>query len=375
MSSPWAHAPIPFTTSVERIEEDEAQSIAELIDTMRSINETTFRDSGHGYRGVHAKSHGLLSGELTILQDLPEPLAQSLFARTGRYPAVMRFSTTPGDVLDDSVSTPRGIAIKLIGVQGERLPGSENAVTQDFVMVNGPAFNKPDLKSFLKAVKLLAKTTDKAQGLKKIFSATLRGVEKTLEAVGSPSPTLLSMGGQPETHILGDTFYSQAPLRYGSYMAKLALAPLSAELVALTDQALNVNGKPDGLRDAVVAFFAEYDATWELRVQLCTDLERMPIEDASTVWPQSESPYLPVARLSVHRQPAWNDARVRAMDDGLSFSPWHGLAAHQPLGSIMRARQAVYRIMAEQRARQNGGVIREPGTLGEIIPSDGSDDV
>ena len=367
MSPPWSHAPIPFASSVEQIEDDEAQSIAELIDTMRTINETTFRDSGHGYRGVHAKSHGLLRGELSVLENLSEPLAQGLFAQAGHYPVVMRFSTTPGDILDDSVSTPRGVAIKLIGVEGERLPGSENDVTQDFVLVNGPAFNKPDLRSFLKAVKLLAKTTDKAQGLKKLFSATLRGVEKTLEAVGSSSPTLLSMGGQPETHILGDTFYTQAPLRYGRYMAKLALVPLSPELVALTDQTLNVNGKPDGLREAVIAFFADHDATWELRVQLCTDLEKMPIEDASTIWPESESTYLPVARLQVPRQPAWNDARVRAIDDGLAFSPWHGLAAHKPLGSIMRARQAVYQVMARQRARQNGGLIQEPRALDDII--------
>jgi hypothetical protein len=371
MPSPWSHAPIPYAATVENIEEDEAHSIAELIDTMRSINQTTFRDSGHGYRSVHAKSHGLLAGELTVLPDLTEPLAQGLFAQAGNYPVVMRFSTTPGDLLDDSVSTPRGVAIKLIGVPGERLPGSENGMTQDFVMVNGPAFNKPDLKSFLKAVKLLAKTTDKAQGLKKLFSATLRGVEKTLEAVGSPSPTLLSMGGQPETHILGDTFYTQAPLRYGRYMAKLALAPVSPELTALTDQPLDVNGKPNGLRDAVVAFFAERSATWELRVQLCTDLDTMPIEDASTPWPQSDSPYLPVARLVVQPQPAWNESRVRAMDDGLSFSPWHGIAAHRPLGSIMRARQSVYRVMAEQRAAQNGGVIGEPRALDEIIRTKG----
>jgi hypothetical protein len=55
----------------------------------------------------------------------------------------MRLSTTPGDILPDDVSTPRAMAIKIIGVEGERLPGTEGDVTQDFVMVNGPAFNKP----------------------------------------------------------------------------------------------------------------------------------------------------------------------------------------------------------------------------------------
>jgi hypothetical protein len=38
----------------------------------------------------------------------------------------MRFSTSPGDLLPDSVSTPRGLALKIFGVTGERLPGSED---------------------------------------------------------------------------------------------------------------------------------------------------------------------------------------------------------------------------------------------------------
>jgi hypothetical protein len=73
-----------------------------------------------------------------------------LFAQAGTYPVILRLSSTPGDLLDDSVSTPRGLAIKVIGVAGERLPGSEGAVTQDFILINGPAFAAPDAKSFLK---------------------------------------------------------------------------------------------------------------------------------------------------------------------------------------------------------------------------------
>ena len=70
----------------------------------------------------------------------------------------MRLSTFPGDILDDSVSTPRGLAIKMIGVQGERLEGSERDLTQDLVLVNGPAFGAPNAKQFLATLKLLAKT-------------------------------------------------------------------------------------------------------------------------------------------------------------------------------------------------------------------------
>lgn len=54
-------------------------------------------------------------------------------------------------------------------------------------------------------------------------------------------------------------------------------------------------------------FFAEQEGEWELRVQLNTDLDKMPIEDASVEWPEDQSAYLPVARLRIGRQAAWNE--------------------------------------------------------------------
>ena len=72
-----------------------------------------------------AKAHGLLRGTLTVAENLPPVLAQGLFARSGNYPVAIRFSTSPGDLLPDSVSTPRGMAVKVIGAKGERLPGAD----------------------------------------------------------------------------------------------------------------------------------------------------------------------------------------------------------------------------------------------------------
>jgi hypothetical protein len=76
------------------------------------------------------------------------------------------------------------------------------------------------------------------------------------------------------------------------------------------------------------------------------------------------SPYLAVARITVGPQDAWSDASVKAIDDGTSFSPWHGLTAHQPLGSIMRARKAAYEMSADFRGKRNGCPMHEPG-IGE----------
>lgn len=370
MSSTFPNPALRFEPSFETVEEDEAETTASLLESLQGIAETTTTHCKHAMRSVHAKSHGLIRGELRVLDNLPPELAQGLFAEAGSYPVVMRLSTSPGDILDDSVSTPRGLAVKVMGVEGERLDGSESDVTQDFVMVNGPAFLVKDAKSFVKNLSLLEKTTDKAEGLKKIFSATLRGVEKVIESVGGQSGTIMALGGHPETNILGETFYSQVPILYGAYMAKLCVAPISPELTALTKAPLDINGKPNALRQAVLDFFADNDAEWEVRIQLCTDLDKMPIDDASAVWPEDVSPYIAVARITAPAQQTWSEDRSIAIEDGLSFSPWHGLAAHRPLGSLNRVRKTVYATMAKARESYNGVSVTEPKSLDDITGLD-----
>ena len=352
--------PVRFDPSQERAEKDEAKTTAELIETLRHIAEKTFADSGHALRAVHAKSHGVVRGELQVLEGLPAHLAQGLFATPKRYPVVMRLSTSPGDILDDRISTPRGLGLKVIGVDGARLPDSQGDTTQDFVMVNGPAFLVPGPKKFLGNLKLLAATTDKAEGLKRVLSAALQGTEKALEAVGGKSTTLIALGGHPKTNPLGETYFSQAPILYGDYMAKVSVAPVSAELVALKDAPVDLHDKPDGLRQAVSDFFAGHAGEWEVRVQLCTDLEVMPIEDASVEWLQDKSPYIAVARIRVPAQPSTAADGGQAVDDRLAFSPWHGLAAHRPLGAINRVRKAVYDSSRDFRAANNRCPIHEP---------------
>ena len=80
-----------------------------------------------------------------------------------------------------------------------------------------------------------------------------------------------------------------------------------------------------------------------------------PIENASVYWPDATEPerirtrqgvvtvsadFQEVATIKVKRG-------TKALDDqaceGLAYSPWNGLKAHQPLGSLSRARLVVYR--------------------------------
>src|ERR1700754_335647 len=71
---PLKITPLRFMPSFEQIPEDEAQTRDELIETLRSIQQITARDYGHAVRSVHAKSHGLLIGEIEVLDGLPPEL-------------------------------------------------------------------------------------------------------------------------------------------------------------------------------------------------------------------------------------------------------------------------------------------------------------
>ena len=366
---PDHHAPLRFHPSFEVVPPDEAETQQGLTDAMLSIARRTQADTGHAYRCVHAKAHGYVRARFDVLPDLPPPLAQGLFAEPAGYDALLRFSTTPGDILDDNVSTPRGAALKVLRVPGPRLPGSESETTQNYVLGNSPSFQVATAAGFLHQLKPLAATTGRAEPLKHAISILSRTAEAALEMVGQKSATLITLAGQARTHLLGDSFYSQAALLHGDYFGKVALSPVSSELTALSQVPLDLAGRPDAIRDAVRQHFRACPAVWELRVQLATSLESMPIEDAATMWPESESPYLPVARITAAPQDSWADDMRDFVEDRLAFNPWTGLAAHRPLGSIMRARRPAYAAARVYRSHGNNVQINEPEDLPSLLRS------
>jgi hypothetical protein len=224
---------VRYRTDVEVRQPDEDRVVEEIIAAMRGTAETGLDHYRHAVRPSHAKSHGLLKGELRVLGGLPEPLAQGLFAAPRAFPVAIRLATVPGDILADSVTTQRGMSIKVIGVEGaEMLPGHEGEVTQDFLLDNGSRFPAPDAATFLATIKGLEKTMNRLQPLKRAVSVASRGANAALKAVGLDSANL-DFFGHPPVHPLADTYYSQAPLRYGDYMAKVAVAPVSENRIAL----------------------------------------------------------------------------------------------------------------------------------------------
>ena len=355
---------VRYDDSIETPTADEAETIAKIVQTMRTEMEKVAARDHHMVRASHAKSTGLMTGRLTVVDGLEPALAQGLFARPGQYDVLVRLAQGPGEHLSDSVSTHRGMAVKVLGVEGEMLPG-HGAATQDFVFATGTAFPQSDAAAFLTAIKGIERGVGMPEMVKQAVSSTMRGLNAAVQAVGGDSPTF-GFFGHTRRNPLADAYFSQAALRYGDYVAKMGLFPVSRALLAIIDETIDTGDDRDAFREAVVAFMRNHEAVFELRVQLCTDLEVMPVEDAATPWPEEQSPYRVVAVLTLPAQEAHSPARAAFFDEKLSFRPAHSLAAHRPLGSLMRARLGTYGPLAEVREAENNVVEVEPVSLADV---------
>jgi hypothetical protein len=61
--------PLIYRPDYEKIQDDEGDTIQELIETLQEISDITSKDYGRAVRSVHAKPHGLIRGKLTIKRD------------------------------------------------------------------------------------------------------------------------------------------------------------------------------------------------------------------------------------------------------------------------------------------------------------------
>ncbi len=355
--------PIRYSDALETLQPDEAKLGEEIVAQMTAKQAENAERHRHAHRDAHAKSHAVLKGRLRVHEGLPPELAQGVFARPGVYDVVARLSSAPGDIHSDTVPAPRGFALKIIGVDGERLVPDLGGANQDMLLVNIPVLAFGTIRKYKDMLALLERNAAAPEALQKFTAATARGVRATVEAVGGTPGATVEGLARDNAHILGETFHSQAALRYGDHVAKLSLVP-TGPVAELTGQP--VEGGHSAMRDAVVAHFAQAGATYDLRVQLCTDVEAMPVEDAAVLWCPEASPHRTVATLEFAPQSAYSPGRQVHGDVHLAFNPWNGIAAHRPLGSIMRVRRLAYAASSAQRHRLNAVARIEPGALTDI---------
>ncbi len=152
------------------------------------------------------------------------------------------------------------------------------------------------------------------------------------------------------TNPLGTQYFGAAPFLFGpERVMKFSAVP--CQIVPPTD----IPQPPgyDYLRQVLTQTMQQQgDLQFDFMVQVRPggDGVELGIEDASSTWGQS---FEPVAKISIHRpQPDVDSDAHKAQCENLSFSPWHSLVAHQPIGSINRLRKAVYEASSDRRHRR-----------------------
>ena len=329
--APRAHAESMNTEYYLGSEEQEKAGFASFAQQIQQIQDRQSEDRDQAVqRGFHGKGHGCLEGTMTLIPDRDAQTRFGVFADDHTaWPVWVRFSNGVGWKQGDKELDARGMAVKLMGVPGDKLLSDEVA-TQDFLMTNSPAPVGRNAQEFMRFAHNNAKGK----------------VPTILYALTKPRTVLPSVTKtNPVDSVLAIQYWSGGAYHLGAHQA----VKFSARSCEESDRK-PARKDPDYLRKDLQDA-AQEELCFTFFVQLQVDPRRTPIEDAARIWKPSVSPELPVAEIRLPAQD-FASAEQDAFCDSLSFNPWHGIAAHQPMGHINRARQFVYEA---SRAHRNGG--------------------
>jgi hypothetical protein len=311
---------------------------AEAIQTIVAAIEADVREAAltaPARRDAHPKAHGCVRAEFQVLDDLPPDLSVGVFATPRRYQAWIRFSNGSGKPQPDSVGDGRGMAIKLMDV------ADSPSTTQDFVMINYPAFfvrNAADYVDFQMAKNPLGFFLPG-------FNPFRLRLHELLVAVAITRQTVLNP--------LNARYWSMAPILFGDGAAKYSARP------AGPPSPFTATGTPDFLRANLAQHLAQQGAEFDFMAQRRGAGGAMPVEDPTIAWDEAAAPFVPVARITIPPQ-SFDSPEQRAFCENLSFTPWHCVPAHRPLGGINRVRRIVYEHISRLRHDLNGAPRAEP---------------
>lgn len=345
-------------TPVEELVPGEHAAIGEMIRLLREqLTKRYLVRNRSVLRDAHPKHHGLVEASFIVDPDCPVELRHGLFSDPGRRRrAVIRFSNSHPIVNHDLQSDLRGIAIKLPDVQGSLL----GEAGHDFVMATGEAFFGRDAVDFVEFVPA--------------SESTLKTVWYFLRRCRIRGGLQLWRANTSAASPLDAEYFSQTPYRLGPHCVKYQVRPAASRnrthdpwylkgaarrAVGMLARVVGWVGGPratrflpgfDALRESLASDLERSAVTLEFLVQRWPDLSTLPlwaIEDATRTW---DAPWVRVATIEVHRQ---QDIPVGDEVERMTFTPWRALPAHQPLGSINRARLAIYREMSAFRNSHN----------------------
>lgn len=330
----------------EQIPAGEAAMTQDIIQTAIRIVDQ-HREPTRYLRDAHAKAHGCVQAQVSVATDLDPALRQGVFSEPGKtWQAWMRLSNGNAYPQFDNMKDARGMAIKLLGVPGDQLlPSQQGRGEQDFVMFNHANFFVSDVAEYRQNVA--------AQADGKKVMAFLPGWDPRQWQVRHLFIALATLSEAPPSPLL-TTYFSVSPYKFGNLNAKFRVTPEAGTCPAYTPPAQN-RDVPNFLRSALYQQLStdRQPACFALQIQTQDATRYMPIEDTSVQWKESDAPFQTVAHIQVPAQD-FDTPEQNLMCDNLSFSPWHGIEAHRPIGGINRLRKAVYEAVSAYRLERNG---------------------
>lgn len=318
---------------VEVIAPDEAARHAEAAKALVEMQRRKDARFGSG-RALHRKGVAAVRGRLRVLDGLPEHARHGLFASSGEHEVWVRLSNGAMDRQANKRPDIRGFAMRVFGVDGESALGGRTD-HQDFLLINHTTFGFADSRHFFGLVLAAGRGP----------AAVLGWAFKTFGLVGGLKQLkrLAATTGKPFTGFATETFGTTVPIACGPCAVKMRLVPTAGRAPRA-----DVNG--DWSAD-LAAHAAAAPLTYRMQLQFFVDEARTPVENASVEWPEAIAPFVDVAELTLEA-PSTDADFIAGCESGV-FDPWQALAAHRPLGEIMRARKVAY--FASEEARGAGG--------------------
>ena len=351
----------------EHITEQENEQIDEIKDLTVKLLDKRYTDEGRPIlRGVHPKSHGCVKATFKINEneDIDESLRVGLFAYPGKeFQAIVRFSNAAAlvapDIDKDGNHGSRGMAVKVLDVGGKVLLDDHGSHNQDFLMINQPVFAFANTEDYLKLNRILLQDEDVAarffasipeiltkKAQQQDLSETEKRIFKSFEIVQGIQKTPDSEDANP----LEIRYFSAAPFLFGDNRAmKFSAKPVNEVKVTEFPEQPGENY----LREALATTMKkDQDVVFSFMIQVRRCSDELGIENASSVWDESETEFKEVAKITIPAQQndLFTPGQLKHCEQ-LEYTPWHSLTEHQPIGSINRLRKDVYVASAKHRTK------------------------
>ena len=365
-----AYALPPFGPMGEVIDPEEEVLTSLIIANGVSIVNSN-RTGGEYRRDGHPKSQGCALATFRV-NSLDWPYRQGVFAEPKSYKAWIRFSNGNPTVQSDWLPDARGMAIKVLGVLGEKLlDGEENAHTQDFVMMNSDVFLIDNVRDYAAFTSLQVQGYQRHSQLTQFryfFQDASGSVWNPLAWRLRELRETFGILKWPPKNLLATQYYSIAPYTLGvQNYVKYSARPVACGPQEPVPGSWEWSFSSEVLyEDMVRQINSGRKFCFDLMIQPQIQQKNMPVEDATIEWKESDSPFLPVARIEIPKQ---NIREVENSNfcENLSFSPWHALPQHRPVGGLNRIRKAVYQGISQYRHCKNGVATGEPRDDGSPV--------